>query len=90
MQITSGTTPKVPILLVSTADDKTAVTAVTPTVQISKNGGAFAAATNAASEISNGWYTVALTATETNTTGPLLIRATATGADEWRDYHQVV
>ncbi len=90
MQITSGTTPKVPILLVSTADDKTAVTGAALTVQLSKNGGAFAAATNAAAEIGSGWYVVTLTATETNTVGPLILRATATGADEWRDYHQVV
>lgn len=90
MQITSGTTPKIPILLVSTADDKTAVTSATVTVQLSKNGGAFAASTNSASEISNGWYVLTLTATETNTAGPLLVRATATGANEWRDYHQVV
>ncbi len=90
MQITSGTTPKIPVLLVSTADDKTAVTGATATIQISKNGGAFAAATNAVSEIANGWYVVTLTATETNTAGPLLVRATATDADEWRDIHQVV
>jgi hypothetical protein len=90
MQITQGTTPTIVFLLVSTADDKTAVTGATPTVQLSKNGGAFAAAANAVSEIGNGWYKVALTATETNTTGPLIVRATATGADEWREIHQVV
>jgi len=90
MQITSGTTPTVVFLLVSSVDDKTAVTAATPTVTLSKNGGAFAAATNAVSEIANGWYKVALTALETGTVGPLIVRATATGADEWRDLHQVV
>ncbi len=90
MQITSGTTPTIPILLVSSTDDKTASTGATPAVQISKNGGAFAAVTNAVSEIANGWYKVALTALETGTVGALLVRATATGADEWRDMHQVV
>ena len=89
MQITNATTPTLVFLLVSSADDKTAVTGVTPTVQISKNGGAFAATTNAASEIANGWYKVALTATETNTDGALILRATGTGADEWRDVHEV-
>lgn len=90
MQITNATTPTLVFLLVSSSDDKTAVTGVTPTVQLSKNGGAFAAATNSPSEIANGWYKVALTATETNTDGALIVRATGTGADEWRDVHQVL
>jgi hypothetical protein len=90
MQITSGTTPTIVILLVSTADDKTAITGVTPTVTLSKAGAAFAAATNAPSEIASGFWKIALTATETNTAGALIVRATATGADEWRDIHQVV
>lgn len=90
MQITNATTPTLVFLLVSSTDDKTAVTGVTPTVQLSKNGGAFAGATNSPSEIANGWYKVALTTTETNTDGALIIRATGTGADEWRDVHQVL
>lgn len=89
MQITNATTPTLVFLLVSSTDDKTAVTGLTPTVQISKNGGAFADTTNAASEIANGWYKVALTATETNTDGAMILRATGTGADEWRDVHEV-
>lgn len=90
MQITSGATPRIPILLVSSTDHKTAVTGATVTVQISKNGGAFATASGSVTEVANGWYYVALTATETNTAGFLAVRATATSADEWRDYHQVV
>ena len=69
MQITSGTTPKIPVLLVSVADDKTAVTGATVTVQISKNGGAFATCAGSVVEVANGWYYVALTAGETGTTG---------------------
>ncbi len=90
MQITQSTTPTVLFLLVSNVDDKTAVTGATPTVTLSKNGGAFAAATNPAVEISQGFYKLALTATETNTLGPLAIVATATDADVWRDIHEVV
>lgn len=90
MQITSGTTPTILFLLVSSTDDKTAVTGATPTVTLSKAGGAFVAVTNAVSEISAGFYKVALTATETNTAGALAVIATATGADTWRDIHQVV
>ncbi len=90
MQITSGTTPTIVFLLVSSTDDKTAVTGLAPTVTLSKAGGAFAAATNAASEIGSGFYKVAITATESNTAGALAIIATATGADVWRDIHQVL
>lgn len=90
MQITSGTTPKIPVLMVSTSDDKTAVAGATVTIQISKNGGAFATCAGSVTEIANGWYTVTLTALETGTAGPLVVRATATSADEWRDIHQVV
>lgn len=90
MQITSGTTPVIVFLLVSTADDKTAVTGAAPTVQLSKNGGAFAAATNAVAEIGQGFYKVALTATETNTVGALVVVASATGTDVWRSIEQVV
>jgi hypothetical protein len=76
--------------MVSALDDKTAVVGAIVTIQISKNGGAFAAAAGSVAEVANGWYVVALSATETNTAGPLIVRATATGADEWRDYHQVI
>lgn len=90
MQITSGTTPTIVFVMVSSADDKTAVTGLTPTVTLSKAGGAFAATTNPASEISSGFYKVALTAAETGSAGALAILATGTGADAWRDIHQVV
>lgn len=90
MQITSGTTPTIVFLLVSSTDDKTAVTGVTPTVTISKAGGAFAACSNSPAEISAGFYKIALTAGETGSAGALAILATATGADAWRDIHQVI
>jgi hypothetical protein len=90
MQITSGTTPTLVFLLVSSSDDKTAVTGATPTVTLSKAGGAFAVATNAVSEVSSGFYKVTLTASETGTVGALAILATATSADAWRDIHQVI
>lgn len=91
MQITqNSSTTKIPILLVSSSDDKTAVTGATVTVTISKNGGAFAAASGGVSEIANGWYIFTLSAGETNTVGALLVHATASNCDTWRDYHQVV
>ena len=89
-EIANGSTPVAVLLMVATSDGTTAVTGITPAVEVSKNGGAFAAATNSVSEISDGWYKVTLTATETNTNGPLIVRATGTGALEWRDVGLVV
>lgn len=90
MLLAKSTAVVIVFLMVDATDDETAETGLSPAVEISKNGGAFAAVTNSVSEISNGWYKVTLTTTETNTNGPLIIRATGTGADEWRDVHQVM
>jgi hypothetical protein len=90
MQITQSSTPVIIFLLVDSDDSRTAATGLTPAVTLSKAGGAFAAATNAVTEISGGFYKVTLTAGETGTIGPLTVIATATGADVWRDIHQVV
>lgn len=60
--------------------DGAAVTGATASTFISKDGGAFAATSTAtATEVSNGWYKVALTQTEANC-DELAFRATATGA----------
>ena len=90
MQIAQNSTPVLVFLLVDADDGRTAETGAAPTVTLSKNGGAFAAATNSVTEIGSGFYKVTLTATETNTLGALVIVASATGTDVWRDIHQVV
>ena len=48
-------------------------------LQVSKNGGAFAASAGTKAEISNGWYTYLATAVEANTVGPVAIRVTGAG-----------
>lgn len=53
--------------------------ALTPVVALSKNGAAFGAAAGAVTEISNGWYSIALTAVDTNTLGALAWRITGAG-----------
>lgn len=72
-----------PILffMADTSDHITGLTGLTPTVTLSKNGGSFAAAEGAVSEVGNGWYALAGNATDRNTEGALIIHATATGAD---------
>lgn len=47
------------------------VTSLTLSVALSKNGGAFAAAGGAVTEISVGWYNLAMSTTDTNTVGAL-------------------
>lgn len=64
---------------VDPTDAVTAKTALSPSVRLSKNGGAFAAR-NSASAIAhgeNGYYTVPLDATDTGTVGRLLIAVTS-------------
>jgi len=67
-------------LMVSSTDGVTPVTGLSPTVTLSKNGGAFTSPSGAVSEIGNGWYALAGNATDRNTLGELLLHATGTGA----------
>lgn len=77
-------------LMVDSTDHVTGKSGLTPTVTISKNGGAFAPSSGAVSEIGNGWYALAGNATDRETLGDLLIHATGTGADPVDDRYCVV
>lgn len=68
-------------LLISSVDHISPLLGATPTVTLSKNGGSFAAAAGAVAEIGNGWYKVVPNIADFNTLGPLLLHATAVGAD---------
>jgi len=72
---------KIPVTLVDAADGQTAETGVTaPTIQASKNGGAYGALSDGTwAELGNGDYTITLDATDTNTLGWLLIRVVKAG-----------
>lgn len=67
------------------SDHVTEATGKTIAITISKNGGAFgnpnAGATNA-TEVSSGWYKVALDTTDTGTVGPLAIRGAVATIDD--------
>lgn len=78
---TASTARPLLFLMVDSADHITGKTGLTPTVTISKNGAAFAAPAGAVTELASGWYKVAGNATDTGTTGPLLLHATSAGAD---------
>jgi len=86
----NDTTKSIVFLLVSAADHITPVTGAIPTVTISKNGAAFAAAGGIVTEVANGWYKLTPATTDVDTLGPLLIHASATGADPVDMEYQVV
>ena len=58
-------------LMVDSTDHITGKTGLTVTVTLSKAGGSFGAAGDTVTEISSGWYKIALTTTDTNTVGDL-------------------
>jgi hypothetical protein len=85
-----------PILffMADSSDHITGKTGLSPAVELGKNGGVGAAPSGAISEVDStnlpGWYKVAGNSTDSNTLGPLVLKATATGADPADDRHQVV
>lgn len=77
-------------LMIDESDHVTGLTGLSPTVTLSKAGGSFASPAGSVSEVGNGWYKVAGNATDTGTLGPLVLHATATGADPFDREYDVV
>lgn len=50
------------------------------TLEISKNGAAFAASAGTKSEVGSGWYKYVTTSAEANTRGPVAVKVTGAGA----------
>jgi hypothetical protein len=90
MLFKQSTAKNVMLKAYDSADHVAPATGKTLTVTLSKDGGAFAAAGGSVTEISAGWYKVALNTTDTNTLGDLVIRATASGTDDIERIAQVV
>lgn len=86
----SQTAQALVFLMVDSSDHISPKTGLTVTVTLSKNGAAFAAPSGAVTEIGSGWYKVAGHATDSNTLGPLVLHASATGADPTDDTFIVV
>ncbi len=76
-------------VLVDSSGDEVTSLGTTFTVEISKNGGAFAAGMGTKAEIGDGWYSYELTAGETDTVGPLAVKVTGAGADQQNLLYQV-
>lgn len=79
--VLSDTTHIIPFLMISSTDHVAAVTGITPTVTLSKNGGAPGAATGTVAEVGNGNYKLTPSAADVGTLGSLVLHATGTGAD---------
>src|SRR5690349_3212750 len=77
-------------LMTDSNDHLSPKTGLAPTVTLSKNGAAFGSPAGAVTELGSGWYQVAGNATDANTLGPLLLHATATGADPTDVFYEVV
>ena len=76
-----STSYPITFLMVDSVDHIAGKTGLTPTVTISKDGGAFGSPAGAVSEIGNGWYALSGNATDRATLGELLLHAEAAGAD---------
>jgi hypothetical protein len=77
----SSTQSPLLFFLTLSSDHISPATGKSPTVTLSKAGGAFASPAGAVTEISAGWYKVAGNATDTNTLGPLALHATEASSD---------
>lgn len=77
-------------LMISSVDHISPALGLTPVVTLSKNGSAFSASAGAVQEIGNGWYKVVPNIADFSTIGPLLLHATAGGADPQDVVHEVI
>lgn len=81
MRLQSSTDHSIAFLMVDSADHVSGKTGLSPSVALSKDGGAFGSALGAVTELSNGWYKLAANATDRDTLGELAIHISAAGAD---------
>lgn len=78
------------ILLIDSTDHISGKTSATLTITASKNGAAFASITPTVTERGNGWYSLALTSSHTDTLGDFALHITASGADPTDIVDQIV
>jgi hypothetical protein len=80
-ELKQSTAANVMVFLASSTDHITGVASATLTITASKDGGAFASITPTPVDRGDGWYSLPLTTTHTNTLGDLALHITASGAD---------
>lgn len=78
------------ILMIDSSDSKTGKTGLTLTIAVSKDGASFNTITPTVTELTNGWYSIALTSSHTDTLGDFAYHITGTGADSTDILDQVI
>lgn len=78
------------VFMTQAADHISGAAGLTLTISASKDGGAFATITPTPTERGNGWYSLALTTSHTDTLGDFVLHITGTGADPTDMRFQVV
>jgi hypothetical protein len=76
-----STTYNLAVFMTQDADHVTGAAGLSLTITASKDGGSFSSITPTVTELSSGWYKLALTTSHTDTLGDLALHVTATGAD---------
>lgn len=89
-QLYLSTVRNVMVFMTQSADHVTGLTGATLTITASKDGAAFASISPTVTERGDGWYSVALTASHTDTLGDFVLHVTATSADPTDLVSQVV
>lgn len=69
------------VFMTSSSDHVTGAAGLSLTITASKNGGAFASISPTVTERGDGWYSIALTSSHTDTEGDLALHVTGGGAD---------
>ena len=69
------------VFLTDSTDHVTGLTGATLTISLSKDGAAFASITPTVTERGDGWYSLAMTTSHTDTLGDLVLHITAASAD---------
>jgi hypothetical protein len=79
--IKQSTTRNLMVFLTDSTDHVTGLTGATLTISLSKDGAAFGAITPTVTERGDGWYSLAMTTSHTDTLGDLVLHITAASAD---------
>jgi len=85
-----STARDITVFMTDSTDHVTGKTGLTLTITASKNCAAFASISPTVTELANGFYKLALTASHTDTIGDFALHVTATGADPTDVVNQVV
>lgn len=90
MSLKLSTARNLMVFMTDSSDHVSGKTGLTLTITASKDGAAFASITPTVTEVSNGWYSLALTTAHTGTLGDFVLHVTGTGADPTDVKEQVV